>query len=57
WGDGNGRSHIRSTVLGQSVSIAFNEGRPDLGTWQQMVLMELDLRGRERHALIQLVGE
>ncbi|QLH75109.1 MAG: YjbQ family protein [Methanomassiliicoccales archaeon] len=57
WGDGNGHSHIRSTMLGQSVTFAFAEGRPDLGTWQQLVLIELDNKGRERTITVQLVGE
>jgi secondary thiamine-phosphate synthase enzyme len=56
-GDGNGHSHIRSTMLGQSLTFTFDEGKPDFGTWQQLVLLELDNAGRERAVLIQLVGE
>lgn len=56
-GDGNGHSHIRSTFLGQSVSFPFDQGKADLGIWQQVVLIELDNHGRERTVLIQLVGE
>ena len=57
WGDGNGHSHIRATLLGQSVSFPFSKGEPELGTWQQVVLVELDNRARDRHIVLQLVGD
>ena len=57
WGDGNGHSHIRSAVLSTSLTVPFHQGIPDLGTWQQVVLMELDNRGRERKIIIQIIGE
>lgn len=57
WGDGNGHSHIRSAFLGTSLTVPFHEGTPDLGTWQQVVLMELDNRGRDRRIIIQIIGE
>jgi secondary thiamine-phosphate synthase enzyme len=57
WGDGNGHSHIRSTFLGASLAIPFHDGKMDLGTWQQVVLMELDVRERSRTVIVQLVGE
>jgi secondary thiamine-phosphate synthase enzyme len=57
WGDGNGHSHIRSAFLGTSLSVPFHEGVPDLGTWQQVVLMELDNRGRDRKVIIQIIGD
>jgi secondary thiamine-phosphate synthase enzyme len=48
WGDDNGRSHIRATIVGPGLTIPVAEGRPLLGTWQQVVLIELDTRPRER---------
>ena len=57
WGDGNGHSHVRATSLGQSISMTFNEGKPDLGTWQSVVLIEMDDHGRDRQVVLQLVGE
>ncbi len=57
WRDGNGHSHVRSTFLGQSFSVPFGGGRPLLGTWQQIVLFELDTRPRTREVIVQLVGE
>jgi secondary thiamine-phosphate synthase enzyme len=57
WGDGNGHSHVRSAFLGTSLTVPFHEGVPDLGTWQQVVLMELDNHGRERKVILQIIGD
>ena len=57
WGDGNGHSHVRSAFLGASVSLPFDQGRLERGRWQQVVLMELDVQGRERELIVQLLGE
>ncbi|MBC7108698.1 MAG: YjbQ family protein [Methanomassiliicoccales archaeon] len=57
WGDDNGHSHIRSSFLGTSLTIPFSGGSPDLGTWQQVVLVELDIRRRSRKIIIQIIGE
>ena len=57
WGDDNGSSHVRAALVGPSVSIPFAGSRLMLGTWQQVVLLELDTRPRTRDVVIQIVGE
>ena len=57
WGDDNGFSHLRASLFGPSVSIPVENGRPLLGTWQQVILMDFDNRPREREILVQIVGE
>jgi len=57
WGDRNGHSHVRSALLGPSLSVPFVDGRPTLGTWQQVVLVDFDDRPRAREVIVQLVGE
>ena len=57
WGDGNGFSHMRSFLLKTSATIPFNDGRLDLGTWQQVVFLDFDNRSRHREITVQLVGE
>jgi secondary thiamine-phosphate synthase enzyme len=57
WGDGNGYSHVRSALLGPSVSIALQGGQLVLGTWQQLVLCDFDNRGRNRKVYVQVMGE
>jgi secondary thiamine-phosphate synthase enzyme len=57
WHDGNGHSHIRASLLGPSLTVPFCEGRLMLGTWQQIVFLELDNRPRQRKVLLQIMGE
>jgi len=57
WHDGNGHSHVRSALLGPSCTFPFGGGKPLLGTWQQIVFLELDTRPRTREVVVQLVGE
>jgi len=51
WGDGNGYSHVRSALLGPSVSIPVIDGKLCLGTWQQVVLLDFDNRPRRRRII------
>jgi len=57
WGDHNGHSHIRSALVGPSLSVPFVGGALTLGTWQQVVLMDFDERPRSREIVVQLIGE
>jgi secondary thiamine-phosphate synthase enzyme len=57
WHDGNGFSHIRATVLGPSLTIPFVKGRMVLGTWQQVIFLNLDNRSRDRELVLQFIGK
>lgn len=57
WGDGNGFSHVRSALLGASFTVPFIDGVLGLGTWQQIVLIDFDNKGRNRKVTIQVIGE
>ena len=57
WHDGNGRSHVKASLVGPSLTVPFSNGEMLLGTWQQIVLLELDTRGRSRELVIQIIGE
>lgn len=57
WGDGNGYSHVRAALLKPGLAVPFEDGRLLLGTWQQLVLVDLDNRPRERELVFQVVGE
>ena len=57
WGDGNGFSHVRASLLGASLVIPFQDGKLTLGTWQQIVLVDFDNRPRSRQIILQLMGE
>jgi len=57
WGDGNGFSHVRASLLGASLVIPFNNKRLALGTWQQIILVDFDNRPRSRQIILQIMGE
>jgi secondary thiamine-phosphate synthase enzyme len=57
WGDDNGFSHLRASLLGPSLQIPIEAGQLLLGTWQQIVLLDFDNRPRTREILIQMIGE
>ncbi len=57
WGDDNGASHARACLMGPSLVVPFCDGRPCLGTWQQVVLLDFDTRPRERSLVVQVMGE
>jgi len=57
WHDDNGRSHVRAALVGHSLTIPFTNKKLALGTWQQIVLIELDTSNRTREITVQLLGE
>jgi secondary thiamine-phosphate synthase enzyme len=57
WGDDNGSSHVRAALLGPSLTVPFADHKLLLGTWQQIMLLELDTRPRKREIVVQVVGE
>ncbi|MEM2259046.1 MAG: secondary thiamine-phosphate synthase enzyme YjbQ [Candidatus Thermoplasmatota archaeon] len=57
WHDGNGHSHIRASIIGASLCIPVEDGELSLGTWQQIVFIECDVRKRERKIIVHVFGE
>jgi len=57
WHDGNGHSHVRASLIGPSLTVPIMDGKLTLGTWQQLVLVELDTRSRSRELIVQIMGE
>ena len=57
WGDGNGYSHVRASLLGAFLVIPFNDKRLPLGTWQQIILVDFDNRPRSRQIILQIMGD
>lgn len=56
-GEDNGHSHLRGQLQGPSVTIPFTERALLLGTWQQIVVVDFDTRGRTRELILQIIGE
>jgi secondary thiamine-phosphate synthase enzyme len=57
WHDDNGSSHIRSSLMGPSITVPFENKELTLGTWQQIVFCDFDTRPRRRQLVVQLIGE
>jgi secondary thiamine-phosphate synthase enzyme len=56
WHDGNGHSHVRASFLGPSLTVPFRNKTMLLGTWQQVVFIELDNKRRSRRIILQIMG-
>ncbi|MFO8183580.1 MAG: secondary thiamine-phosphate synthase enzyme YjbQ [Candidatus Aegiribacteria sp.] len=56
WGDDNGFSHMRASLMGPGVTLPVSEGRVLTGTWQQIVLVDHDNRPRKREMRVTVVG-
>ncbi len=57
WHDHNGHSHVRASLVGGSLTIPFEEAKLLLGTWQQIVFIECDIRPRDREIILQIMGQ
>lgn len=57
WNDGNGYSHVMAAILGSSGVFPLENGHLPLGNWQQVVLIDLDNKGRQRKIIVNIVGE
>lgn len=54
WGDGNGYSHVRASLMGPSLCVPVIKGKLAIGTWQQVVLCDFDNRARSRKIIVQV---
>ena len=57
WHDGNGHSHLQATLLGPSLTLPITEGQLVVGTWQQIFLIESDVKPRQREVVVTVYGE
>jgi secondary thiamine-phosphate synthase enzyme len=57
WHDGNGHSHVRAALLGPSLTVPFVNKKLQLGTWQQLIYVDFDVRSRSRRIVLQIMGE
>jgi secondary thiamine-phosphate synthase enzyme len=54
--DTNSHAHIRAAIVGPSETVPVRDGRLELGTWQQLVLVDFDDRPRQRSVVVQVIG-
>lgn len=55
WHDGNGYSHVRASIVGNSTMVPLLEGALQLGQWQQIVLIDFDNKARTRTVHVQIL--
>ncbi len=56
WGENNGKSHLRASMFGASITVPFVNGSMVLGQWQQLVVVDFDTRPRKREVVVQVLG-
>jgi len=56
WGDRNGAAHIKAALIGPDLTIPLEQGKLQLGTWQQIVLIDFDEKPREREIIVKVTG-
>lgn len=57
WGDDNGKSHVKATIMGPGTTIPFQNKKLLLGQWQQIALIDFDVPARTREVILQIIGE
>lgn len=57
WQDGNGHSHLQASLVGPDMNVPVRGGSLSVGTWQQIVHVEFDIRKRERSVIVTIQGE
>ena len=57
WGDDNGAAHLRSTLTGSSLVVPFVNQKLVLGTWQQIIHLEADVKPRQRSIVVTVTGD
>jgi secondary thiamine-phosphate synthase enzyme len=57
WHDGNGHSHLQATLLGPTLTVPVRNGQLVVGTWQQIFLLECDVKPRNRTVVVTIMGE
>lgn len=55
WGDYNGAAHIKSALIKTSLTVPIENGKLQLGTWQQIVLIDFDERPRTREIIVKII--
>lgn len=55
--DGNADAHIKATILGPSETIPIINNELQLGTWQGIMLFDLDGPRKNRKVCVQIIGD
>ncbi len=56
-GTGKDEAHLRAALVGAQISIPLQNGKPMLGAWQEVVLLDFEDKVGRREFTIQIMGE
>ncbi|MFP4515056.1 MAG: secondary thiamine-phosphate synthase enzyme YjbQ [Parcubacteria group bacterium] len=56
WGDRNGAAHLKSALIGTSLTVPIDKNDLSLGTWQQIVLIDFDEKERDRKIIVKIIS-
>lgn len=57
WHDGNGHSHLQATLFGPDLTVPVRDRKLVVGTWQQIIHVDFDVRSRKRQVVVTVYGE
>jgi secondary thiamine-phosphate synthase enzyme len=55
--DGNGDAHLKSAIIGPSISVPISNGQIELGRWQSIMFCEFDGPRSNREILLTLISD
>ena len=55
--DSNGAAHVRTAMLNVSVTIPVAEAELMIGSYQEIIMIDMDPQGRPRNVIVQVMGE
>lgn len=54
WGDGNAAAHLLASLFKPDLTIPIENNQLQLGTWQQIILIDFDSRPRQREIIVKI---
>jgi len=55
--DSNGAAHVRTAMLNVSVTIPVADADLMIGSYQEIIMIDMDPQGRPRNVIVQVMGE
>lgn len=55
--DSNGAAHVRTAMLNASVTIPIVDADLMIGSYQEIIMIDMDPQGRPRNVIVQVMGE
>jgi len=55
--DSNGAAHVRTAMLNASVTIPVTNAELMIGSYQEIIMLDMDPQGRPRNVIVQVMGE